>query len=103
MARPKSSMPAAVPASQPLEPVVYRDLVRRALEEDVQGGDITTEAIVSPRQKARGVFLIKSDCVLAGLDVALEVFRQLDATVKIDVHKRDGQVCQSGDTVAKAV
>ena len=32
-----------------------------------------------PDQQARGVFLVKSDCVLAGLDVAFEAFRQLDA------------------------
>lgn len=92
-----------MPGAQPLDPLEYRDVVRRALEEDVRGGDITTEAIVSPKQKACGVFLIKADCVLAGLDVALETFRQLDATVKIEIHKRDGQVCRSGETAAKLV
>ena len=96
-------MLAAVSTVQPLDPIAYRDVVRRALEEDVRGGDITTEAIVSSRQKARGVFLIKSDCVLAGLEIALETFRQLDATVKIEVQKRDGQICRSGDMVAKLV
>ena len=96
-------MPAAVPTVQPLDPTVYRDVVRRALEEDVRGGDITTDAVVSPKQKARGVFLIKTDCVLAGLDIALETFLQLDASVKIDVHKRDGEICRSGETVAKLV
>jgi len=103
MGRPKTQMPAAVPTVQPLDPTVYRDVVRRALEEDVRGGDITTDAVVSPKQKARGVFLIKTDCVLAGLDIALETFLQLDASVKIDVHKRDGEICRSGETVAKLV
>ena len=96
-------MPSAVQTIQPLDPTVYRDLVRRALEEDVRGGDITTDAIVSPRQKARGVFLIKADCVLAGQDIALETFRQLDAGIKIEVHKRDGQICRSGEIIAKLV
>ncbi len=96
-------MLVAVSTVQPLDPIAYRDVVRRALEEDVRGGDITTEAIVSSRQKARGVFLIKTDCVLAGLEIALETFRQLDATVKIEIQKRDGQICRSGDTVAKLV
>ncbi len=96
-------MPVAAVVALPLDPSVYRDVVRRALDEDVRGGDITTEAIVSPKQKARGVFVIKSDCVLAGLDIALETFRQLDATVKIEIQKRDGQICRSGDTVAKLI
>jgi nicotinate-nucleotide pyrophosphorylase (carboxylating) len=78
-------------------------MVRRAIEEDLKGGDITTEAIVSAKQRARGVFLIKADCVLAGLDIALETFLQLDPTIKIEVHKRDGHVCRSGETVAKLV
>jgi nicotinate-nucleotide pyrophosphorylase (carboxylating) len=103
MARPKPSPPPAIPSIPSLDPSAYRDLVRRALDEDVQRGDITTEAIVSAKQRARGVFLIKADCVLAGLDIALDTFLQLDSSIKIDVHRRDGQLCRSGDTVAKLV
>ena len=61
-----------------LDPSVYRDIVRDALAEDVRDGDITTAATVSPAARARGVFLVKADCVIAGLDVAFEAFRQLD-------------------------
>jgi len=38
-----------------LDPAAYRDLVRRALEEDLGAGDVTTEATVDPVQRARGV------------------------------------------------
>ena len=31
----------------PLDPAVYRDIVRRALDEDVRDGDITTDATVA--------------------------------------------------------
>ena len=103
MARPKTPPPVPPATVPPLEPNLYREIVRRALDEDLRGGDITTEAIVSAKQRARGVFLIKADCVLAGLDIALETFLQLDPAVKIDVHKRDGHVCRSGETVAKLV
>jgi len=103
MARPKAPAPLAPPTVPPLDPGVYRDVVRRALDEDLKGGDITTEAIVSVKQRARGVFLIKADCVLAGLDIALETFLQIDPAMKIELHKRDGHVCRAGDTVAKLV
>jgi len=56
----------------PLEPSTYRELVRRALEEDVGAGDITTEATVRPSARARGIFLAKAACIVAGLDVAFE-------------------------------
>ena len=84
----------------PLDPALYRDIVRRAIEEDVRGGDITTEATVPSTQTARGVFLMKADCVLAGLDVAVETFRQLDAGVRVEARRHDGDVCRSGDRAA---
>ena len=64
-----------------LDPAVYRDLVRRALEEDVRDGDVTTEATVTAAQRARGVFLAKAPCVIAGLDVAFDAFLQVAAAI----------------------
>lgn len=85
----------------PLDPAAYRDIVRRALEEDVGRGDITTEATVRPDQHARGVFVAKSDCVLAGLDVALEAFRQIEADLAVTSHKHDGDRCRPGESIAE--
>ncbi len=76
-----------------LDPVHYRDIVRRALEEDIGGGDVTSEATVPRNQPARGLFLVKADCVLAGLDVAIETFRQLDPDIHVALRKRDGDRC----------
>jgi nicotinate-nucleotide pyrophosphorylase (carboxylating) len=86
---------------EPLSQATYHDLVRRALEEDVRTGDITTDAIVSPAQSARGVFIVKSMCVLAGLEVAFEAFRQLDGRVCAVARQADGHRCSPGDVVAE--
>ena len=88
-----------------LDVIVYRDLVRRALEEDVRDGDITTEATVPLRQQARGTFLVKQDCVLAGLDIAFEAFKQLEQGPhpSIAVRRRDGDACRAGDEVAEVI
>ena len=83
-----------------LDPADYRDLVRRALEEDVGSGDVTTEATVDGTQQARGVFLVKAPCVLAGLDVAAEAFRQVDPSVTVACRRLDGERCAAGDEVA---
>ncbi|MGE5244639.1 MAG: carboxylating nicotinate-nucleotide diphosphorylase [Betaproteobacteria bacterium] len=88
---------------EPLDPEVYRDLVRRALDEDIRSGDITTDATVAPDLQARGVFFVKADCVLAGLDVAVEAFRQRDPSVRATFHKHDGDRAQPGDEVAEVV
>jgi nicotinate-nucleotide pyrophosphorylase (carboxylating) len=90
---------------EPLDPRWYRDLVRRALEEDVRDGDVTTEAIVPADVHARGTFLIKSQGVLAGLEVAFEVFRQLDKgpVGSFAVRVRDGEWCRPGTEVADVI
>jgi nicotinate-nucleotide pyrophosphorylase (carboxylating) len=88
---------------KPLRPEGYRDIVRRALDEDLGSGDLTTDATVDAGQRARGVFLVKEDCVLAGLDVALETFRLLDPAVQAMIRKQDGERCQPGESVADVV
>ena len=88
---------------EPLDPGQYRDLVRQALEEDLGSGDVTTDATVSPHQRARGVFVVKADCVLAGLDVALETFRQLEAGVQVSVRKQDGERSVFGEEIAEII
>jgi nicotinate-nucleotide pyrophosphorylase (carboxylating) len=87
---------------RPLPPEAYRDIVRRALAEDCGTGDVTTEATVPPTQHARGVFLVKAPCVLAGLEVAAETFRQLESSVTIRFSKADGDSCESGEQIGIA-
>jgi len=86
---------------QPLDPALYREIVRRALAEDLGWGDVTTEATVPPELHATGVILAKSQCVIAGLDVAAEAFLQLDPGCTFDRQRKDGDSCAPGDVVAK--
>jgi nicotinate-nucleotide pyrophosphorylase (carboxylating) len=85
---------------QPLDSSAYRDIVRRALDEDVRDGDVTTDATVAATVQARGVFLVKADCVLAGLDVAFETFRLIEPSVRVEARKRDGDPCTAGEKIA---
>ena len=89
------------PALEPLEAGMYREIVRRALAEDFGWGDVTTETIIDRDQSAHGVILAKSSCVIAGLDIASEAFRQMDPAVAVTVHRKDGDRCEPGTTVAE--
>ena len=89
----------AVNAS-PLSSDALRDLLRRFLDEDIGQGDRTTEAIVSPEQRAVGQFLAKSVLVLAGVDFAIETFRLLDANLENAILCRDGDRVSPGQTIA---
>jgi nicotinate-nucleotide pyrophosphorylase (carboxylating) len=85
----------------PLDPALYRETVRRALAEDLGWGDVTTEATVDAFLHARGIILAKSDCVIAGLDVAAETFRQLDPGAIFTPKVVDGDRCTPGAVVAE--
>ena len=83
-----------------MSPDDYRELVRRALDEDRGRGDATSAAVITQGQRARGVILAKADLVVAGLDVAAETFRQLDAAVVIEVLWADGSRVGANEPVA---
>ena len=77
-----------------------RDLVARALAEDVGTGDVTSRVVVDSAALARGTLLAKAPLVVAGLDVCAEVFRQCDPGAVIEVRWGDGARCDAGDTIA---
>jgi nicotinate-nucleotide pyrophosphorylase (carboxylating) len=87
----------------PLPVEAYRAIVRRALEEDVGGGDVTTLATVAGDQRARGIFLVKAPAVLAGLDVAVETFRQLEPAVQARFTRDDGERCEAGSEIGEVI
>jgi len=90
-------------ALSPLDPAEYRDLVRRALEEDRAAIDVTTQAIVNPSQKARGRLIAKAPCTVAGLPLAIESFVQLDAAAAMTIFFNDGDECPADATIAEVV
>jgi nicotinate-nucleotide pyrophosphorylase (carboxylating) len=86
-----------------LDPSDYRDLIRRALDEDIGQGDITTRAVVAADRQARGLLIMKSATVIAGVDLAVETFRQLDANIVVTVRRHDGDCGKPGDVIAEVV
>jgi nicotinate-nucleotide pyrophosphorylase (carboxylating) len=85
---------------EPLDPSTYRELVQRALAEDVGTGDVTTAAIVPPDRLGRGVFVAKAATVVAGLDVARHVFLEVDPDVRFEAARSDGDACDAGSRLA---
>jgi nicotinate-nucleotide pyrophosphorylase (carboxylating) len=77
-----------------------RRIVREALDEDVGRGDVTSEATVPDSARGRAVLVAKQELVVAGLDVAREVFRVLDATVTWSAEGEEGQRFFPGTVLA---
>jgi nicotinate-nucleotide pyrophosphorylase (carboxylating) len=83
-----------------IDPEVLRRVVRTALDEDLGAGDITSEAVVPKGRRARGVIVAREPLVVAGLDVAREVFRQVDSALAFHASIVDGADRARGDQLA---
>jgi len=78
-------------------------VVERALLEDVGPGDLTTNALVSVEVQARAQLLLKEPGVVAGVDVALAVFRALSPAMQSDILVPDGRYCPGPRTVIATI
>jgi nicotinate-nucleotide pyrophosphorylase (carboxylating) len=87
-----------VSISESLEPSKYRELLRRFLEEDLGGGDITTDTVVPAGRRARGELIAKAPLVLAGLDPFIEIFRLLDPSAVAEIGRKDGEELRPGES-----
>jgi nicotinate-nucleotide pyrophosphorylase (carboxylating) len=75
--------------------------IQRALAEDLGAGDATTNAIIPAGLKIHGEIIAKQAGVIAGLDIAANVFFQLDETVLFETNVSEGDFVAKGTIVAK--
>ena len=77
------------------------DLIRRALDEDIGHGDITTLSTVSEDKQIEGSYLAKEDGVICGLPILTRLFEILDPTVKLDILAKEGDQVIKGEIIAR--
>ncbi len=75
------------------------ETIRRALAEDIGEGDITSEAFIPDGHLSHARIIAKEDLVLAGTEVAAEVFRLVDPAITLALHQSDGARLAPGDVV----
>jgi nicotinate-nucleotide pyrophosphorylase (carboxylating) len=91
-----------VSETPPLLPLLYEDVVRRALLEDLgRAGDVTTDAIARPGLAGRAVVVAREGGRVAGLDPALLAFRLLDPPCRGEVLRGDGIDVAPGEAIAR--
>jgi len=74
-------------------------LIKIALEEDIGPGDITTENLVADNIKGIGEIVAKEPLVIAGLDIARQVFEHLDPDISFRPNFSDGDFIEKGKKV----
>lgn len=71
--------------------------IKEAIKEDLGDGDHSTLASVPKDLQQRARLLVKDNCVLAGIELAKEIFHHYDKELKIEVLKNDGDEAVKGD------
>jgi nicotinate-nucleotide pyrophosphorylase (carboxylating) len=76
---------------------VVQEIIANALREDIGDGDHSTLACVPENAIGKAHLLIKDDGVLAGVELAIEIFKQFDPSLVVNVLKKDGDHVVKGE------
>jgi len=77
------------------------EIIDCTLAEDLGRGDVTTEALIHGDQQGTGLIVIKREGILAGIEVAKQVFHRVDPNLKVDILLEDGVRVKPGNKAAK--
>jgi nicotinate-nucleotide pyrophosphorylase (carboxylating) len=80
-----------------ITPQILKQFIASALSEDIGDGDHSTLASIPKNATSRAKLLVKEDGVVAGIELAMEIFKQVDPTLKIDKALEDGARVTKGD------
>ena len=77
------------------------EIIDRALAEDLGKGDVTTEALIPGDQQGTGLIVAKKGGILAGINVAKQVFLRVGPELKVEILLEDGARVKPGSKVAR--
>lgn len=77
--------------------VQLHKLVDMAIQEDVGEGDHSSLSCIPPDQPGKGVLFIKQEGILAGVQVAKEIFTYLQSSIQFEAFKADGDLMRAGE------
>ena len=80
-----------------LDKSILEPFISNALAEDIGDGDHTSLSTIPKGQTGKAKLLIKDNGIIAGIDVSIEIFKAVDATLLIDILIQDGETVKPGD------
>lgn len=80
-----------------LDKNILGPFIQNALAEDVGDGDHTSLSTIPQGQQGKAKLLIKDSGIIAGIEVALEIFKVVDPALSIEILLSDGQLVNPGD------
>lgn len=80
-----------------LDKQLIHQFIKNALAEDIGDGDHTSLSTIALGTQGKAKLMIKEDGILAGIDLGLAIFKEVDADLKVEVLLHDGDVVKFGD------
>lgn len=77
--------------------MLVEEIIERALLEDIGDGDHSSLACVPESASGKATLYLKDDGILAGVDLAVRIFRKYDPSLEVDVLIIDGTPVKKGD------
>jgi len=74
-----------------------KEFIKLALKEDIGDGDHTSLACVPKNAQGKAHLLVKAEGILAGIEVAKEIFNLVDSDLNLDFKLKDGDQIKNGD------
>lgn len=78
---------------------IIDQFILNSLSEDVGDGDHTSLATIPAGTQGKAKLLVKDDGILAGVELAVEIFHVVDAQLKLNIFLNDGTAIKPGDIV----
>ena len=80
-----------------MDNISIQQFIKSALHEDIGAGDHTSLSTIPKNAIGKAKLLVKDDGIIAGISLALDIFKAVDAGLKVDVLIEDGSVIKYGD------
>jgi len=77
--------------------MTVQDFITNALAEDIGSGDHTSLACIPAQAKSKAHLLVKENGILAGIEIAKQIFKQVDASLTLQIFINDGATVKKGD------
>jgi len=82
-----------------LDTQLIHQFIKNALAEDVGDGDHTSLSTIPAATQGKAKLIIKENGVLAGVELALEIFKVVDPALHVEILIQDGATVKVGDIV----
>ncbi|OBR92350.1 MULTISPECIES: carboxylating nicotinate-nucleotide diphosphorylase [Clostridium] len=81
--------------------LIVDKLIKNALIEDINYGDVTTDNLLLESEVSKGRFIAKESGVIAGIDVAKRVFEIVDSSIRFNIKAKDSSKVEKDDVIVE--